>query len=321
MIDTIHGYLTIPKERFLSINDLQKVLDNTSSFQKHEDFGFFTGYLKNIKVTANYRELDHSIIRINFRGSIPKYLYGNNLASCSPSDILQAEEAMSEALGMDLSKASISRLDFGVNLVVSQSVPLYINSIHGCKKMAKSVYPGESVTFTYSYRAVTFYDKIEEMVAHAEDIDPDSIPDFIDDINILRFEVRLLKQVYKQLGLDSIQFNDLSSSKLHVLLADFLITVFSDVVIGEFEVLPENLISQRGWLKDFLAMIGLESYGYDRIMDLIDSLEFDVKAQRQKRSNLRKGVRELVSQSSKLHSTSIKSELDGKLGALYGILI
>ena len=265
------------------------------------------------------RFLNGKVNRIYFEGSIPKFLYGNNIAQCSAEDIESVMDALSDTLSIDLSSAKITRLDIGFNFLVSNPVSYYISSVNSYPRLQKITHENETVTFSSKSKArtVLFYDKKKEMKDTGNKKALSSLSDLINDINILRFEVRFRKHFDSQLKLEKVTFLDLCSKDTHQTLSNILIDTFNKVEFGILEIPSEILVSGRGGLKNFLALIGLKEYGYEKIMSLIKSREFDVQNQAVKRSILKKHIRELVSSNNELLRLSVKNELESKLGALY----
>ena len=191
--------------------------------------------------------------------------------------------------------------------------------------MKRVLYDGETVTFQTksNKKAISFYDKLLEMEKDKWSREAlATIPDFIKEYyNILRYEIKVLKYHKSVSRLKNLTFIDLCKPEIYEYLYHILVTTFDKLSIVDFDIPANSFVSRKGWLKNFLAMIGLKSYGIPETFNLIDSQDYDVQDPVVKRSNQKKIVRDLVSQYNNLHQTSIKRELASKLGALYGILI
>jgi len=319
MIDTIKGYLNIYKGP-ISIQSLNNILENPrESKSKDSDFGYLAGTIKNFKISIHYNINNDKIARVSFEGSIPKFLYSNNIAQCSADDVGVVMDALSDTLSIDLSPAKITRLDIAFNFLVSNPVSLYINSINSYPRLKKVLHENETVTFSSKSKAKTvlFYDKKKEMRETGNKKALASLSELVNDIEILRFEVRFQKHFDSQLKIEKVRFLDLCSKITHRTLVNILLDTFNKVEFGVVEIPSEILVSGKGGLKSFLALIGLKEYGHDKLLSLIKNQEFNVKNQAVKRSILKKHLRELVSANDEILCLSVKNELDGKLDALY----
>jgi hypothetical protein len=116
MIDTIRGYLDltpIPDLDPIPISDLYPKLENPKTQLNHESqIGYLKGMIKNFKVSIRYSIHDEIAIRISIEGSVPKFLYGNNIASCTPSDVRLVLDALSDTLEVPLDNLKITSLHY-----------------------------------------------------------------------------------------------------------------------------------------------------------------------------------------------------------------
>lgn len=325
MIDTIKGYLNLVDNRILLQSITDKLTNPRQSISPDSQIHFLKGYYKNFIFRIRYWETDigeEIVHTIGFQGSIPKYLYGNNLASCTPMDIKSMIQSFSDKFGIDFRYAVITRIDFGFNFLVKHPISYYINSLKSYARLKKRLYEGESVTFLSRSGSISvkFYDKLKEM-KERDKSGLKLIPNFLINSKILRYEVSLNKRIKAKLGCDSLTFSDVSSYTLHKSLARLLIDTLSNVVIDNLEIPSKSFVLGRGWLKDFLASIGLKTYGYDQVVNLIESQSYPVSNPSVKKSQQKKILRALVSSADEMLQTSIKNELESKLGALYGIFL
>jgi len=327
MIDTIRGYLNLDSHvNPISIIDLQSKLDNPKIQQNPQSHtGFLKGQIKNFKISIRYSLSDLSdqfANQISFEGSAPKFIYENNIAQVSPDDIRLVLEALSDSLSITLDDAKITRLDFGFNFVVRRPISYYIQAIQEFPRMQRVLYQGQTVSFRTSsrIREITFYDKLREMRKDLKSRETfKALPDFIKDLSILRYEVKLLKcgriEFVKKL-----KFSDLTDPIFFSSLYENLSDTFSKLRIVDFEFPSKSFVS-HGWLKDFLAFIGLQKYGMNEAYNLINSHDYNSKNLAVAKSQDRSKIKELVSKSKEILQTSVKTELAETLAALNNIFI
>ena len=322
MIDTIKAYLNLnlnPVSEPITVAHFQSCLDNPKNTEGNKSVGYMSGYLKNIKVSLQYDIITKIAIRLTVLGSVPKFLFNNNIASCSPSDIQTFIDTISSALDIDVSMAIVSWLDFGLNFCVTRPVPDYITAINRYPRIHKSQYEGETVTFAAKSKSkvITFYDKIKEVKASKNKLQPTNIPQEFYDLNILRYEVRYRKQPYKKFKREKpIQLKDLTPNGFHKLLFEHLKATFQKVDIQELKFPTTDLAAGSGFLKTYLALIGLHQCGYENVSRIIESQEFNVKNPAVKRSTLKKQLKKLANLTNELQDSNIKTALEEKFDAL-----
>nr|WP_319272366.1 phage/plasmid replication protein [uncultured Draconibacterium sp.] len=324
MIDTIKAYLnTDSLQTQLPVSYLLPNIENPKSTVGQNQMGYLNGHLNNIKVAVLYHIKSELVSRITLTGSVPKFLYSNNLATCSPTDIQTFIDTISSALDIDMSEAVVTWLDFGLNFLVSRPIPEYIAAIKSYPRLPKIVYHGESVTMATksSSKTITFYDKIREVKSNLSKNKYCHIPEIMLDLNILRYEVRYRKHVNRKLKYqESVKLKDLSNIELHKQLFQILKTTFDEVEISELKFPSADLVASSGFLKNYLALIGLYHCGYDDICRIIQSQDFNVKNLSVKRSTLKAQLKMLASQSNKLHGRNITTALEAQFDALEYIL-
>jgi hypothetical protein len=62
---------------------------------------------------------------ITVQGSLPKYLYGNNLQTLQRTDTGLIIEQLSDLISTDLSKARLQRVDFSTNIITEHKPQYY----------------------------------------------------------------------------------------------------------------------------------------------------------------------------------------------------
>ncbi len=320
MIDTIKAYLQIDPDRDpISVSDLSSRLEKARITKGESLTGYLNGYLNNIKVSILFHSSSNLVNRVTVTGSAPKFLFSNNLATCSLSDTQTFIDSISSALDIDMDDAIVTSLDFGLNFSVSRPIPDYIAAIKGYPRIHKTIYQKESITMTTKSKnwAITFYDKIKEISDNNRNHQRMKIPEELTDLKILRYEIRYRKQPHKKLEREkSIKLKDLSSSKLTKQLFEVLRSTFENIQIQELEYPTANIAESSGFLKTYLALIGLYHFGYDRMNNIIDQMHFGVKNPAVKRSTLKKQLKTLASQNNEFHKCNLRNELEAKFDAL-----
>jgi len=133
---------------------------------------------------------------ISLKGSLCKSFFGDNLQTLTRRATLQAFEKLSDCLHTDISTAKIIRLDFST-VIPTKRPPADYYAYFGNKPYFRREQWKESLYYSHYQRQINFYDKSKEAKAKFMEI-----PDIWKNSNLLRYELRYLRQVNKQLKAD-----------------------------------------------------------------------------------------------------------------------
>lgn len=317
MIDTITGYMELNRTKF---KDIEHLLHNATIREKDKCF-IYVCSVSNFKIKL-FLDSNSKPYRISFNGSLAKFYFGNNLEVLDLKATRLAIESLSKELGVNLSKAKITRLDFGINVSVKHPVHEYISSIQSYPRLKFGRYK-ETISF-FSFKgskALTFYDKIYQL----KNRDPllyNKLPIHIKNLNLLRFEVRFKKNLNSNLGTKNLTMNNLYQERIFSLLQQQLIDTLDRVHIMETNNIPDSTILKDYGLKNFLSIYGLFNLGYNRVLNLISDQKFDVKNESVKKSRLRKQlieINKLLDRSNPI-SANFKEELKHRIKIAIDIL-
>lgn len=307
MIDTIKGYINITNKIY---SDFEHLFINEIKYIKNDGYIIST-YVSNFKITIKF---DNKNIpyKLYFYGSLPKFFFGNNLSELDEIKTHEAIQMLSDNLNLEMCEAIITRVDFGFNFILKNPISHYTNSLLRYSRLGVLRYP-DSVTFlSKKTKAVTFYDKGKEIRAHKDGFK--SIPKKFQRKYILRYEIRLKSDLNNKLEVDSLKMKDLSKDKI---LNKLLLLWYYDYNKVEkllISVDPLHLINKRNGLFKYLSFHGLVKISYERVINILSSIDFDVKNQSVKRSKMIHPLKELLKEvnSHKLDE-NIMSELDNKI--------
>ena len=142
-------------------------------------------------------------------GSLPKFLYDDNIHPLTRKTTGKAIAALSDVLSFDIGTALVTGLEFGMNLPVSNPVDSYLLRLGELERMLR--YRFSDTTLYYrskgkrQSKVLCFYDKIADAKTKGM-----SIPVGFEDANILKYELRLKGRLSHQLGVDNIMASTLS---------------------------------------------------------------------------------------------------------------
>lgn len=150
---------------------------------------FMSGDLGNLKVRM-------SSDTVSIKGSICKYYLGNNLYTLNKETTKEAIESISDAIGLDMGKARVSRLDWSTNISTELPPTLYMPKLGDLRRFIRTENPN-SIYYNQSTKRLLFYDKKVEAKKKGM-----NIPDEFSDKNLLRYEMVLNKGINKYLNTD-----------------------------------------------------------------------------------------------------------------------
>lgn len=184
-------YRTKGKDEFSYLSNLidnpTRVIDDATG-----EIGGLSGSKRNLRV----REYTWGL---SIEGSLVKWLHqGSNLYELSLADAGHAIRQISDELKTDLLEASVTRLEFGTNIRLQNSVPRYFALLGDMPNRQRDPLSRSSLYYRRRTKkdteSLVFYDKIEEARKHEIDI-----PEEFADANIMRVELRFNKCLNRQL--------------------------------------------------------------------------------------------------------------------------
>lgn len=147
------------------------------------------------------------------QGSLPKYLYGNNVCQLTRKDIGTAIESLSDTLHLPIQDADVTGIEVGANICLSKMPSAYIGLLGDMPRM-KRVMLGDSLYYRGSGKVFPkqyyFYDKGQEVKEKGG-----VMPVGLEMANMLRYEMRLTKRLPKQLGIQELKASTLQDRAVY----------------------------------------------------------------------------------------------------------
>lgn len=154
---------------------------------------------------------------ISIIGSLPKFLYDDNIHPLTRKTTGEAIAALSEGLGFDIGNALVTGLEFGMNFPVSNPVSDYLLKLGELDRMLRYKFSQSTLYYKPKGRkqpkVLCFYDKVADAKAKGM-----SIPAGFEDTNILKYEMRLKGRLSHQLKVDNITASTLSDRGFYKML-------------------------------------------------------------------------------------------------------
>ena len=203
MIDKIK--LSLPRCR--DMPDISGYLDNgnESSNVKTGEVSVF-GNVENIKVMQYFG--GYSI-----QGSLPKFLYGNNVCQLTRKEVGQAIEKLSDRLHLPLNDARVTSIEVGANICLTKQHTAYTRLLGDMPRMQRVsmadtlYYQGSGKVQPKEYY---FYDKVAEVKKHGG-----TMPQGLEAANMMRYEMRLNGRLPFQLSIPEFKGSTLQDREVY----------------------------------------------------------------------------------------------------------
>lgn len=203
MIDNIK--LSLPRCR--DMPDISGYLDNGNEncSMKTGEVSVY-GNVENIKVTQYFG--GYSI-----QGSLPKFLYGNNVCQLTRKEVGLAIEKLSDRLHLPLDDADITKIEVGANICLAKQHTAYTRLLGDMPRMQRVsmadslYYQGSGKVYPRQYY---FYDKVAEVKKHGG-----TMPQGLEAANMMRYEMRLNGRLPFQLSIPEFKGSTLQDREVY----------------------------------------------------------------------------------------------------------
>lgn len=151
------------------------------------------GNLENLKVAIYVGGL--SVV-----GSLPKYLYGgSNVYPLDRHSTAKAIEKIEDSLKLKINGAAVTEVEFGTNFIMKHKVSDYIARLGEMPRLTRCLITESSLQYRGKGRqqpkTFVFYNKIADAISKGM-----QYPTDLEEVNLLRYEMRLKNRLPKQLG-------------------------------------------------------------------------------------------------------------------------
>ncbi|HNW97998.1 MAG TPA: hypothetical protein PKK00_06270 [Bacteroidales bacterium] len=182
------------------------------SYYKDNDRASWSGYADNLKVivSENYIKIKDS--------SLCKYYHGNNFETLTREETKLVIEKISDFLHLPMHKADVNRIDFATNFIMLYDLSFYMNRLGYLQyyqrlEQSNGLYYNNSKTSRNILKQLVFYNKVADYKAKGL-----PIPEYYENKNVLRYEIRFLKYLLQQFNLPKLKAAKLYDEKFFALL-------------------------------------------------------------------------------------------------------
>ncbi len=316
MIDTIKGYIILKGKKY---SDYQHLFENKSKSIK--EGGYIISFnLSNFRISIKF-DNENNPIKLYFNGSLPKFYFGNNLAQLDWSTTKDAVQMLSDNLNVQINNATLTRIDFGFNFLLEYPIYRYISCLVDYPRLERNQYK-DSVTFfsKSGSKSLIFYDKIKEIKSSYKNA-INSIPEEYQNQNILRYEICLKKLLKHNLKSGRVRVRDLNNDTVQKKIFILWLEGFEKVNKFSVGLDPLYLLNQRNGLSKYLFYHGIDKLGYDRVINSISELKFNVKHQSGKCSKIKKTLNKFLNDvKENTLDENLIDEMDNKIKFIQAII-
>lgn len=203
MIDNIK--LSLPRCR--DMPDISGYLDNGN-----ENCSMKTGEVSVFGNVENIRVMQY-FGGYSIQGSLPKFLYGNNVCQLTRKEVGQAIEKLSDRLHLPLNDARVTSIEVGANICLTKQHTAYTRLLGDMPRMQR-VSMADSLYYQGSGkvhpRQYYFYDKVAEVKKSGG-----TMPQGLEAANMMRYEMRLNGRLPFQLSIPEFKGSTLQDRKVY----------------------------------------------------------------------------------------------------------
>ena len=307
MYDTVNMWLSsndIPHS-----NIIDKISPNLTeitqeSYARQTEEAYVRGKLGRYRVIISEKG-------ISLNGSLAKFYFDNNFEILTINNCKEALQMISDVLEVPLTKATISRIDLGGNIITDFNVESYYDFLSDLRYYNR-FRQSQSIYYQNGLRKLVFYNKIAE--AKNKNV---SIPAQFENKNVLRYELRFTKKVKQQL-MKNLTAKELYNKEFYNLLLHKWLDNYTK--IQKANVIVPNIQSIKNCkdFRDYLMLLGLQSKGLQGILSDIKFLKQNNALKKiEYNSRLKRFVKSLESRNKHTYSSVYVKELDAKVKAIY----
>lgn len=305
MYDTLG--LWLPNERIKESGYLQRVptlLTNAKETYKNETGEvYFTGSVLGMSASI-------SNAGMSLKGSICKSYLNDNFKTLTRQDTQRAIEQLEDFLILPILQAEVKRIDFAQSFSVTQNPQSYFSFL-GESNFYKRLTQPKSLYYQNGMRTKLFYNKIAEGKAKGQIIPPIWL-----NKNILRYELRYMSRLPKQLKRNQIQAFNLYDESFYLDMVERWINEYKSIIKNN-SILDQMNIEAIKKPSDFILQMALLKINELGINETFESIE-QLKAQNQFKhkeyySRLKADIKKLCKTEIITESSTLISELDKKI--------
>jgi len=213
----------------------------------HQDQWGMVGTLDNLRV-----QLTESHLTV--RGSLPKFLRGNNIEPMTVSDTAEAIQRLETRLGVGILDGRLRQLEIGTTIPVDCPSTWYTSTWGTLSRFERATFGnGATVLFRTKPRSIQGYDKEAESMRK-----PNRVPEAYSGSHMIRLEYKLIRDIAGTYGRPLFVRDLLDPDVVHDLMKDWSNFYFA------IKKYPKTFVAVNGTKKDLynsLLAFGVQCLG------------------------------------------------------------
>ena len=258
--------------------------------------------------------------RMRIEGSLAKFLFHENITMLTRKTAQEALENLGEALGIDIGKARVSTLEFGVNIVVQREPWQYMQRLGEMPRRERIEYSRNTLYYGRKGREqpdeIKIYDKGRE--AKQKKNKGMEIPLEMRGKHILRFELSLNSRLPQQLDMEEIKASSLCTCEVWEKLKAMLLEKYESITkISKNGIDTKRIRSPKDAKEGFLSFLGADVDLAGRVDAYIAMLKANnAFKDRRYYTRTESALKKDISKSSLLETDGLIEELDEAFSSL-----
>lgn len=230
MFDTIH--INLRSIDTQQLNFVKTVIRDLNAEPVSSPYGTtYTSRIDNLTIQTTRQGVSIG------RGSLCKFLYGNNMVNFTRRDTQLAFEKLSDTLHISLNNATVSRMDVAYNFEVTyppESYFYHLGNLPYYKRLEQSYQGVEGLYYNLvsDGKQLVFYDKIKETSHHKDSV----LPEY-QNKNLLRYELRFKNHINQILKVNKVTVPMLYDVQFYNRIVDYWRSEYQKIVkVNEYEI-------------------------------------------------------------------------------------
>jgi hypothetical protein len=283
------------------ISETINLLDTVKETRYPNGQLYLNGNLNGLNVS-----ISEDSLRIN-KTSLCKYYLGNNIKTLTREATKEAIEKISDELHLNMHLAEVKRIDVATNFIVKNYELQYFKYLGDLQHYSR-LEQNKGLYYNNSKRTALFYCKLIELRSKRV-----RVPEIYNGLNMLRFELRLQKKLFKEFNTNQILGQDLYDEHFYNNVVNkWRETYFNIKKMNEALTQIKPTGSSKEFI-EYLAFMTINEANQTNIIKLINESRERGFITKKQAMDLRNKIKQLNSNSNITQTSKLITEIDEKV--------